>query len=71
MFHSTLFTGGQGQDKSSRLDSILSYDPHTDSWQPAGTMTVPRSKLAIAVYQDLASSARDDQEEGGGERFSF
>ena len=54
MFHSTLFTGGQGQDKSSRLDSILSYDPLTDSWQPAGTMTVPRSKLAIAVYQDLS-----------------
>jgi len=46
-----LFGGG---DKWSDLDSILSYEPDTDTWQKAGTMTVPRANHAVAVFPDVS-----------------
>ena len=53
----TLFTGGSHEDilwSSSDLDTILSYEPDTDTWQEAGTMTVPRYNHAVAVFHDVS-----------------
>ena len=49
----TLFTGGRDRSVSA-LDSILSYEPDTDTWQEAGTMTVPRERHALAVFPDVS-----------------
>jgi len=38
----------------SDLDSILSYEPDTDTWQKAGTMTLPRAYHAVAVFPDVS-----------------
>merc|ERR1719471_1059277 len=46
-----LFGGRKGR---SYLDSILSYEPDTDTWQEAGTMTVPRYQHAVAVFPDVS-----------------
>ena len=49
----TLFTGGRERSVSA-LDSILSYEPDTDTWQEAGTMTVGRHRHAVAVFPDVS-----------------
>ena len=49
----TLFTGGS-DSSNLKLDSILSYEPDTDTWQEAGTMTVPRVDHAVAVFPDVS-----------------
>merc|ERR1711988_1805783 len=44
-----------GMDSSlSDLDSILSYEPGTDTWQKTGTMTLPRENHAVAVFPDVS-----------------
>jgi len=43
-----------GRDSWSDLDSILSYEPDTDTWQKAGTMTLPRAYHAVAVFPDVS-----------------
>jgi len=47
------FFGGEDSSRSD-LDSILSYEPDTDTWQEAGTMTVPRGYHAVAVFPDVS-----------------
>ena len=49
----TFFTGGRDSSLSD-LDSILFYEPDTDTWQEAGNMTVPRYYHAVAVFPDLS-----------------
>ena len=46
----TLFTGGRDSPRS----DIFSYEPDTDTWQEAGTMTVPREDHAVAVFPDVS-----------------
>ena len=54
----TAFTGGEVEVERyrslSHLDSILSYEPDTATWQEAGTMTVPRDEHAVAVFPDVS-----------------
>merc|ERR1711988_1549700 len=47
------FFGGEDSSRSD-LDSILSYEPDTDTWQEAGTMTLPRKYHAVAVFPDVS-----------------
>jgi len=50
-----LFGGSQAGNRSaSYLNSILSYEPDTDTWQEAGTMTVGRHGHAVAVFPDVS-----------------
>jgi len=43
-----------GGNSHSDLDSILSYEPDTDTWKEAGTMNVPRRDHAVAVFPDVS-----------------
>jgi len=50
-----LFGGSQAGNRSaSYLNSILSYEPDTDTWQEAGTMTLPRRYHAVTVFPDVS-----------------
>jgi len=49
-----LFLFGGWDTSLSLLDSILSYNPLTDSWQSAGNMNVPRAGHTVAVFPDVS-----------------
>jgi len=49
-----VFLFGGEDSPYSPIDSILSYEADTDTWQKAGTMTVPRSGHAVAVFPDVS-----------------
>ena len=50
-------TGGEESDDGIGLNSILSWNPSTETWQPAGEMTMGRSgHAAIAVPSAILSS---------------
>merc|ERR1711988_941271 len=52
--YNKVFLFGGIDSSYSDLDSILSYEPDTDTWQKAGTMTVPRANHAVAVFPDVS-----------------
>ena len=50
-------TGGEESDDGIGLNSILSWNPSTETWQPAGEMTMGRSgHAAVAVPSAILSS---------------
>jgi len=49
-----VFLFGGNSKAHDALDFILSYEPDTDTWHKAGTMTVGRANHAVAVRPDVS-----------------